>query len=74
MAERIEIAGGEYETEDGEEKNRFWIEVSSSLMNRVAGVATQEGQYPNEVLGEVVAGERSLADAEAGSEAAEADD
>ena len=73
MAERMEIEGGEYETEDGEEKNRFWIEVSSSLMNRVAGVATQEGQYPNEVLGDVVAGERSLAPDD-GAQEAEADD
>lgn len=61
MAERIPV-GGEYVTEnsEGEEvtRNKFWVDVSSSLMNRVTAVAMQEDKSPTEVLGEFITGER----------------
>ena len=63
MAERITL-GGEYETDDGETKNKYLIDVSSSLMNRVNALAIQEQETPGNVLAEVVNGERNLSNPE----------
>lgn len=68
MAERITL-GGEYENEDGETKHKYWIDVASSLMNRVNAVAIEENETPGNVLAEVVSGERELDEPEAAAEA-----
>lgn len=73
MAERITL-GGEYENEDGETRTKYWIDVSSSLMNRITAVSMEDGVSPQQALAEVVSGDRELedpdADADADAEAA----
>ena len=63
MAERIQL-GGEYQTEndEGEEVTRYkyWVDVSSSLMNRLNAVAIEENISPGTALAEVFAGDREL--------------
>jgi len=59
MAERINL-GGEYETDDGETKTKYWVDVSSSLMNRINPISIQENETPGDVLADVISGEREL--------------
>lgn len=72
MAERIRL-GGEYESESGETRQKFWIDVSSSLMNRVNALAIEEHVAPSEVLADVVSGDRELSAPEPDESAADAD-
>lgn len=78
MANRINLGEG-YEAENGETKHRFWIDVSSSLMDEVTARAIEEGDNPREALAAFVAGEAELEDPEppqsaSGRETAESDD
>lgn len=79
MANRIHLEGGEYTTEDGEEKNSFWIDVSSSLMNELTALAMEGGVNPRQALADVIAGDVTLddtqpADEETDEETDEGDD
>lgn len=66
MATRVYVPGGEYVTEDEDgnevERNSYWIEVSSSLMNEVAGSAIEHDQSPREMIGDILSGDVSLAE------------
>lgn len=78
MANRINLGDG-YETDDGETKHRFWLDVSSALMDEVTARAIEEGDNPREALASFVAGEAELDDPEppqttGGRETAESDD
>lgn len=83
MANRIHLEGGEYTVEDDDgnevEKNSYWIDVSSSLMNELTALAMETGANPREALADVISGDVTLddtqpADAETEAEAAEGDD
>lgn len=59
MAERINL-GGEYETEDGEMRQKYWVDLSSSLMNRLNALAISRDETPREVLAQAIEGEIDL--------------
>ena len=65
MATRINL-GGEYTSQKGKNRHKFFVEVSNSLMNELQGIAmSPQNDYVNtqEVLADVLTGDLDIDEA-----------
>ena len=62
MATRIPL-GGEYTSQNGEQRNKFWIDVSASTLNELQGVVmSPQNDYDDirDVLAAILQGDENI--------------